>query len=518
MPEGTVAARDPKIQLASDEDSLTLDRAQRREILRKLERLERVEEEFRQTREELGRAREEIRRLRKENERLRTSAPWLAASDRTAEAGGVPSSRTFYRRPRPEGNRRPSGGQPGHPGHGRKRPTPNAPSVRVAMDRCPDCSRKLGKPCDSFRRTITDLPVPQLMIFELEVLRYWCRRCHRRVHADPPFPPHQQFGPVLASWVAHQRMLGLSVEKVRVSARESFGLEISEASILALEAWVAERLAPTYEELKAQVMEAPAVCADETSFRISGANGWMWVYSHLAAVVYQIAPTRGRAAVLEVLGGYQGTVEHDAWDPYDAITTADHALDPVHVNRWLERAEIRHRMEPRPLLEERAPKFTSAGHPPEELLRFVDGVRSIYREAILLVRDRERVPNGERRRAYRRAVQRMAVLLRVEWRDADARRIAKELRRRLGMLFTFVRKPGVPWNNNSAENAIRQGVLIRKISGGRRTWIGARVLERLLTVYRTCRKRGTSFRSFVLNALAVGPTSGVGPPSGCPQS
>ncbi|EQD42359.1 transposase, partial [mine drainage metagenome] len=68
-------------------------------------------------------------------------------------------------------------------------------------------------------------------------------------------------------------------------------------------------------------------------------------------------------------------------------------------------------------------------------------------------------------------------------------------------------KPGVPWNNNGAENAIRQGVLIRKVSGGRRTWSGARVLERLLTIYRTCRKRGESFRTTLLNAL-----TGTGPP------
>ena len=175
-------------------------------------------------------------------------------------------------------------------------------------------------------------------------------------------------------------------------------------------------------------------------------------------------------------------------------------------------------MEPRPLLEERAPKFTSAGHPPEEFLRFVDGVRSIYREAILVVKDREWVPDGERERAYRRAVRRMARLLRIEWKDPDARRIAKELRRRLGMLFTFVRTPGVPWNNNSAENAIRQGVLIRKISGGRRTWAGARVLEVLLTLYRTCRKRGESFRASALSALGCGTVHGTGPPSGCPQT
>jgi len=488
-----------------------LSQEERRALLARLRRAEQLEEELR-------RARGEIRRLKKENERLRTSAPFLAASGRTAEAGGMPSSKTFYRRPTGRGRRRSTGGQPGHRGFGRRRPTPNAPSVRVGLALCPRCSTKLGDPCDSSHRAITDLPPPSLMIFDLEVLRYRCPGCHHRVHADPPFPPHQQFGPVLASWVAHQRMLGLSVEKVQTSARESFGLEISEASLLSLEAWVAERLGPTYAQLRAGVKEAPAVCADETSFRISGENGWMWVYSHLAAVVHQIAPTRGRAAVLEVLGGYEGTISRDAWDPYDAIETADHALDPVHVNRWLERAEIRHRMEPRPLVEERAPKYTSAGHPPEEFLRFADGVRSIYREAILLVKGRERVPRGERRRAYRRAVQRMTALLRVDWKDADARRIAKELRRRLGMLFTFVRTPGVPWNNNSAENAIRQGVLIRKVSGGRRTWAGARVLERLLTVYRTCRKQGSSFRTFVLNALSESSVPSVGPPSGCPQT
>ncbi len=246
------------------------------------------------------------------------------------------------------------------------------------------------------------------------------------------------------------------------------------------------------------------LASDETSFRINGENGWLWVYTHLSATVYQIARTRGREAVLEVLEGYEGTLEHDAWDPYDAIRTADHQLDPVHVTRWLERGELRHRVEPRPLLEERPAKLTSAGHPPTEVLRFVDGVRSIYREAILMVKDRARVSRAERRVAYLRARRAMAALLRVDWKDADVVRITKELGRRRGMLFTFLRKPGVPWNNNAAENAIRQGVLLRKLSGGRRTWEGARVLERLLTIYRTCRKRGEGFRSVVTQAL-IGP-------------
>ena len=69
------------------------------------------------------------------------------------------------------------------------------------------------------------------------------------------------------------------------------------------------------------------------------------------------------------------------------------------------------------------------------------------------------------------------------------------------MLFTFVIRPAVPWHNNEAESQVRQGVLFRKISGGRRSWMGAWVLERLLTVYRTCRKRGLAFLEVIGGAL-----------------
>ena len=57
----------------------------------------------------------------------------------------------------------------------------------------------------------------------------------------------------------------------------------------------------------------------------------------------------------------------------------------------------------------------------------------------------------------------MAALLRIEWKDPDAARIAKELRMRRGMLFTFLRTPEAPYHNNAAENAIRQGVLSRTL-------------------------------------------------------
>ncbi len=57
-----------------------------------------------------------------------------------------------------------------------------------------------------------------------------------------------------------------------------------------------------------------------------------------------------------------------------------------------------------------------------------------------------------------------------------------------------------------------------KISGGRRSWMGAWVLERRLTVYRTCRKRGIGFLDVVGSALRGAGYPGFGATSGAPET
>ena len=79
--------------------------------------------------------------------------------------------------------------------------------------------------------------------------------------------------------------------------------------------------------------------------------------------------------------------------------------------------------------------------------------------------------------------------------------ISKELRRRKDALFTFLKLPGVPWHNNDAKNAIRQGVLHRKISDGGRNWKGAGSLQCILSVYKTSLKKGINFTELVLKSL-----------------
>jgi transposase len=161
---------------------------------------------------------EENEQLKRELARLKGSSPVLAGSDKTAEAGGVPTSKTFYRRNRQEGNKKPSDGQPGHQGHGRKKPTPNSPPTRIPLEKCPECGAPLGEPVKGAeqKRTVTDIPLPDHIIYEIVYPRYWCGECKKLVRGEAPWlPSNQHFGPAVACRTCYQRMLGLTIGKIQ---------------------------------------------------------------------------------------------------------------------------------------------------------------------------------------------------------------------------------------------------------------------------------------------------------------
>ena len=500
--------RDLEREIERLREQLERERREKELLREQKDKLEREKRSIEEEKEALDDRRRELQKqnknLREQLAKLKNSLPQLAATDKTAEAVGVPSSKVFYRRKKEPGDAKRTGGQPGHPGHARERPVPNAPPVAVDCEVCPECGTPLGDPIEDAdqSRTITDIPPPTHIVYEVVYHRYWCGHCKKPVRGTTPWlPPKQHFGPVVTSSITYQRMLGLSIGNIQSSLKETYGIEMSEATILKLEKWVASALKEDYERLRDELVKAKVVNADETGFRIGGGNGWLWVFAHAMGAFYVLDPSRGRKVPMRVLKGFRGVLGRDGWKPYDHVDCLAHQLDLMHVNRWLEKAEIKHGLEPRRLLSTRGAELTRPGRPPEYFIRFDDGVRSILRRAVEFSR-REPSPSPEERiEASERFREEMRAHLDMRWKDKDATRIAKELRKRLDMLFTFVEIEGVPWHNNDAERPIRRGVLARKISGGRRTWTGAEVYQILLSVSQTSRMRGENFIALVKERL-----------------
>jgi len=86
-------------------------------------------------------------------------------------------------------------------------------------------------------------------------------------------------------------------------------------------------------------------------------------------------------------------------------------------------------------------------------------------------------------------------------RNAANERLAQHLWAHRDDLFTSRRQPGLDATNWRAELASRFGVILRKVWGGSRTWVGARAQGVLMSVWRTCWQQGRSALDFLCQLL-----------------
>jgi hypothetical protein len=111
--------------------------------------------------------------------------------------------------------------------------------------------------------------------------------------------------------------------------------------------------------------------------------------------------------------------------------------------------------------------------------------------------------HGLRRRSLRTHAASVAGFFREVSVQVFASEPAQALRARLlknrDRLFTFIEYDDVPWNNNSAENAIRRFSYFRDETAPSMKEPGLHDYLVLLSVFQTCRYKGVSFWKFLLS-------------------
>ena len=298
-----------------DKGPVTLDQNQRREILRRLERVEKLETDN-------ARLEQEKEALRKELEEKRPS--WRGSRRTSPPSRSPPLHPKLHRpaapaEPRPKG--RHPGGQPGHAPHVRPRPDHVDETLDLGLEECPECGEDLGDPSDTYERFVTELIPAYLWVLKILVHRYWCSHYHRFVQASTNRAlPGRQFGPRLASTLVLLSMMGLPVRRIPETVAAMVGLEVSGGAIQGLLEGSAESLGPDCEAIHREVLRAHLVQPDETSMRVGGANRWAWSFATELAAYYELDPSRGQEVVERVLGAdFPGTVVSDDWCGYNVL-------------------------------------------------------------------------------------------------------------------------------------------------------------------------------------------------------
>lgn len=387
--------------------------------------------------------------------------------------------------PAPEA--KPRGRPPGHPGASWSVPSQAAEIVDLPLSGCPECGGELTAWRDTQDHVVVDLPEIAPVVRRYRHERGYCPQCRKTVRSPRAAdePPRGHLGLRLLALVTELRtQAGMSYPKI-AALLATWGFSIPAGTLPGCCRRVASWLLPAHRELLAKIRDAPVKHADETSWPVNGGNGWLWAFVSGETTAYVTEPTRGAQVPRAVLGD----------DPSGILVS-----DFYGVYVWLGR---QHQYCWAHLLRE-AREVAALGD--RVAIRLREALGAIYQRAELVAVSQTALSPAALEREITRLQRRLSDLRKGQSRCSGVERIKNRLANFQEHLLTFVRHPGVEPTNNRAERAIRPLVLVRKTTGGSRSWDGARSLAVLASCQQSLVRNGQGWLA-LLRAHVTSPAS-----------
>ena len=354
---------------------------------------------------------------------------------------------------------------------------------------CPDCGGPIDE-TDVQQQYQVEIP-RQPINRQINVHIGKCCRCQRRVQGRHALQTSaalgaaaSQLGPdAQAGIVDLNKNAGLSHGKIVRTLNNLFGISLTRGGSVHAVLRAGRRCAPIYQAICRSVRQSPWVVPDETGWRVCGLSAWLHGFVGTNSTAYVVDANRDHQPAQQILGlDYAGAMVHDGWAPYERFEKAAHQQCNQHILRRCDE-----------MLE-----TATRG-----AVRFPRRVATLLRQGLTL-RDRHAagqvsdhglaVARGRLQRALEDAV--------FPNKTAAANeRLAKHLWKHIDDFFTYLRHPGLDATNWRAEQAMRFGVILRKVWGGNRTWAGAKAQAILMSVWRTCWQQGRTALDFLSRLL-----------------
>ena len=410
--------------------------------------------------------------------------------NQTSRNSSRPPSSDPPQSPRPRrlrGQRR-RGGQPGHPGHTRLLlPVEEVDEVVVLKPaQCTHCQAPLsGDDRKPYRHQVIEIPPLKPVVTEYQWHQLACPACGERTRAPwPAGVPSGTYGPRVQATVAlYTGAYRLSKRTTQQAMDEVFGVPMRVGTISQLERATTAAVATPVEEARAYVHEQAVAHLDETSWCQGGKRAWLWVAVTSWVTVFLVRMSRGGSVARELLGEtFAGILVTDRYSAYNWY--------PV---RWRQVCWA-HLLRDFTAMRDRGGRSEELG---EALLAQARQMFTWWH------RVREGTLQRSTFRAYMTPLRREIERLLAAGRHCGVPKTegtCRDILKRRAALWTFVQVDGVEPTNNTAERAIRPGVLWRKGSFGTQSEAGSRFVESMLTVVTTLKQQQRNVLEYLTEA------------------
>jgi transposase len=408
----------------------------------------------------------ENRQLREQLEQAKREAARQAAPFRRPERQKIPQEK--QKRPgRPEG----------HPGVNRPVPEYVDETIVVSLDACPHCGGPVAG-CVPLEQYIEEIPPVRPRVIQLTTYQGSCPRCgdvastHSLKTGRGALASQVHLGPrALALAATLNKQHGLSMRKTCRVLHDVCGLKLSAGGLSQALDRLADRLAPDYQGLFADLRAGPATYVDETSWWVGRPGHWLWVFTNPSTTLFQVEDNRAAAVVSQVLTpDYAGVLVTDCLGIYDTVPQQRRHKCIAHHQK-----AIREQLD-------------SVGLGDRT---YLEQWRAFFQRVIAIWKVWKCLPAEQQAAARINLARQRDQLLAREVTQPQDQRIQNRLQKQQPYLLTCLQHPeAVEPTNNRAERALRPAVIARKVSCGNKTQRGKHTWQVLASLLLTCCQRG----------------------------
>lgn len=332
-----------------------------------------------------------------------------------------------------------------------------------------------------------------------------CPQCKTQVKGQFPkdMPGPVQYGHGVKAFVIHllvSQMVALN--RVQQLLTAMMDVVIAEATLLKFILRLHEALADWEQQAIEQLLKAPVMHVDETSFRVDKKNHWIHVHSSGDITLKCLHRRRGKEAIdaINIIPRYGGVIVHDCWQSYFSYDNCADALCGAHLLRELvfiiDAHDYGWAKAMKRLLQETCIKVSTS---PDKKLpsRALTNLHRRYRN--ILGKGEKELP----------AIPDKPTGKRGKIAKSDAHNLWERLNNHEASVLLFARNPNVPFTNNRAERDFRMAKVKQKVSGCFRSEVYAQAYCRISSYLQTMTNKGVNPLIAIQLALA-GKASGFG--------
>jgi len=367
--------------------------------------------------------------------------------------------------------RKKRGPKAGHEGRSRQR-SPADEIIECRVYECARCGHDLSDmpQHEAGRHQVIDIPPIRPIVHEIVRYGRYCPECGAYQRAEVPkgFESGRVFGENLERLVVYlHHAHPLSYQRVQHILSEVCQLDVSQGAVVNVVKNSAFGLQQAAKHIHEQVNQAAVIGSDETTARVDGQTHWQWVFQTPEWVYMLIHPRRNGDVLRDTLGD----ATPEVWISDLGSAQLQHPAQHFQVCLAHQVRDLQYSID--------AHRCAWAYH-----------IQNLLYRAMRLGKHRNTLPEVHFARQVAAIEAHLDQLMQTYPQHADSQNLWRRFRKYRDSLFIFLYRADVPPTNNASEQALRNSVIYRKVTGGFRTDWGATLYADVISILETARRHG----------------------------